>query len=634
MATVVSSSHDSRRHFRPKLTQQDAMSSLELLEKRLSPRDRQGEALLRYLQSVRPLILLGVPNLSPLLPAFLSLKGQPYSLVNHFPFEPLFSTVMPRKFVLKAARQTSKSTSISAQGIIIAGCVPYFNTLYVTPLFEQIRRLSSNYVGGFLEDSPAKSLLLSRKVSNNVLQRGFVNKSKLFFSYAWLTPDRSRGIDADKLAIDECQDIDEQHLPIIAETMSGSPYGGISQFTGTPKTMENTLEGLWRDSSMGEWIIPCSNCKYENVPAVSHDLYQMMGPWREDISEHAPAVICRKCKRPIQPRLGRWVHRYPNLINDFKGLHIPQQIMPMHYADPDKWSVLLSKRDNITEHMFLNEVCGESSDQGFKLITLDELRYAAVLHENKLDSAIQLSRHYQTTKILAIDWGGGGENPLKTGQMFISYTVYAIMTLLPDGSIHVLFGHRSKTPHDPHREARMAIELAGQFGCQFIVHDYSGAGSLREKIVVDAGYPLDRLVPMWYVPTASQAAMRYVPGTRQHPRSHYKVDKARSLYYTCEAIRKGFIKFFLMDYVSRQDPGLLWDFLALVEDKVPTKAPRDLYRIIRSHNMSDDFAQAVNIGAWALWYKHHAFPNIAGGEKFRLDSEIEHELSQAPNWGD
>lgn len=423
--------------------------------------------------------------------------------------------------------------------------------------------------------------------------------------------------------------MDETFVPIILETMSGSPHGGLVQFAGTPKTMENTLEGLWRDSSMDEWVIPCDNCRYENVPSKSHDLYDMIGPWREDISEEKPAVICRKCRFPVQPRNGRWRHRHPERADLARGIHVPQIIMPNHYGDPEKWAALLLKQQNMPEHVFLNEVCGESSDQGFKLITLDDLQHAASLHENDLNTAVAAARQYGEIKILAIDWGGGGRNPLKTDQIFISYTVYAVLSILPTGQIHVLFGHRSMTPHDSHREARLAIELAGRFGCSFIVHDYSGAGALREKIVVDAGYPAERLIPMWYVPTASQSAIRPCPATAQHPRAHYKIDKARSLNFTCEAIRKGYLKFFKMDYKSRQEPGLLWDFLALTEDKVTTGAPRDLYRIIRSQNMSDDFAQAVNIGAWALWWKYKAFPTLAGDERFKLDDEIAAELDRA-----
>ena len=54
-------------------------------------------------------------TLKPLLPLLLNLKGKPYHLDNHFPFEPFFRTRMPRMTLLKTGRQVSKSTSLASQ---------------------------------------------------------------------------------------------------------------------------------------------------------------------------------------------------------------------------------------------------------------------------------------------------------------------------------------------------------------------------------------------------------------------------------------------------------------------------------------------------------------------------------------
>ena len=634
----------STRKLDPRISKAEANRSLDELLSRLPPSDKQTDVVKGLVDAVRPMLKYGCFNLAPLLPAFLSLKGRPYTLDHHFPFEPFFSTALPRNITLKTGRQVSKSTSLAAQGVIISNCLPFFNTLFVTPLFELIRRFSNNYVRGFIDQSPVKQLWTSTATSSNVLQRSFTNNSNMFFSFASIDADRTRGLNCDKIAIDEVQDMDEAHIPIIQETMSGSPYGGMNQFTGTPKTLDNTIEGLWLMSSMAEWVMKCVKCGYRNVPALTHDLDKMIGPWHEDISEENPGIICAKCRQPksVFPRKGRWIHGRPsdqiedehvNMMAEFPGYHVPQMILPMHYADPDKWSVLLTKRRTMPDHVFYNEVCGESFDAGSKLVTLSDLRRAATLHRNELGIALEEAKKYDTMKILAIDWGGGGQNPQKGGQLFISYTVYAVMTLVPDGSVHFLYGFRSKTPHDQYREARIALDLAGQFGCRYIAHDYSGAGQLREKIMVDAGFPLEKIAPVWYVPTASQAAMRYVAATEIHPRDHYKVDKARTLHLMCEAIRQKMIKFFQMDYRSRAEPGLLWDFLALVEDKMDSRSGRDTYRVIRSQSMTDDFAQATNIGACTLWYMHQAWPQIANDARFKIDEELLKQMGgQGVDW--
>jgi phage terminase large subunit GpA-like protein len=131
------------------------------------------------------------------------LKGSPYTLHDHFPFAPLFRTRMSRNLVVKSGRQVSKSTSLASNGVILANAIPFFSTLYVTPLFDQARRLSANYVRPFIEQSPVKSLWSSPATENSVLSRSFMNNSRLHFSFALLDADRIRGISADRICIDE-----------------------------------------------------------------------------------------------------------------------------------------------------------------------------------------------------------------------------------------------------------------------------------------------------------------------------------------------------------------------------------------------------------------------------------------------
>src|SRR5690606_11353452 len=86
--------------------------------------------------------------------------------------------------------------------------------------------------------------------------------------------------------------------------------------------------------------------------------------------------------RPIFPRQGHWLHRYPQRRWTFAGYHVPQIIMPLHYARRDKWAELLAKREgwgNTSRNVFYNEVLGESVDTGQKLVSETELRAASVL---------------------------------------------------------------------------------------------------------------------------------------------------------------------------------------------------------------------------------------------------------------
>jgi len=376
--------------------------------------------------------------------------------------------------------------------------------------------------------------------------------------------------------------------------------------------------------------MPCLRCHYDNIPALDYDLDEMIGPWHENISEAIPGTICAKCKQPINPRCGFWVHKHPDRIGDFSGYHVPQIIMPMHYADVEKWQVLVGKRDglfNTTQAVFYNEVCGESYDVGTKLVTETELRAAATLHKNELSTALKTIGNYGR-RVLAVDWGGGGEQGT-------SFTTYAVLGLAGNGEIHCIYGYRSLTPHDHTREAQVCLDLITQFRCSHLVHDYSGAGALREKFVIDAGFPVNRVVPVWYVPAATQAMFRYIPASDAHPRDHYKCDKSRSLIITCSQIKQQKLKFFEYDHIDEDRPGLLYDFLALIEDKIDSRNGRDRYTITRQQNMPDDFAQAVNIGCCALWHMTGTWPNVAIAEQYRISQGLMDAASPLePDWDD
>lgn len=536
------------------------------------------------------------------------------------------------------------STSLAAHGVVFSNSVPYFSTLYITPLFEQIRRFSHQYVRQFIEESPVKRLFMSSKTTNSVLQRSFRNNSTMYFSYAFMDAERTRGIPADKNVIDEIQNIQYAFLQIIHETLSGSPWKLI-QYAGTPLSLENAMQMLWEDSSQAEWMIKCrkAGCNYWNVPALSHDLLDMIGPWHREISDKTPGTICAECKTPIDPRWGRWVHAYPERRWSFAGYHVPQIIMPMHYADQESWLRLVGKmhgEENTTFTTFLNEVCGESCDVGAKLVTETDLRFAATLPwANRYEEALKSMKRYKH-KILAVDWGGGGGRLSSSKKdadkrKRTSYTSIAVMGIKQDGKIDVIYGHRSLKTYDWHYEAGLCLWLVQHFGCSHIVHDYGGAGVGREVMITQGGFPEQNLIPIRYVGPAVKNIMTLVEATDDHPREVYNVDKSRSLVTVCMCIKYGLIRFFKYDFESANNPGLMRDFLALIEEKTENIMGTDVYRISKNPNASDDFAQAVNIGACALWYMTKSWPQVAEAARFRFPREVFDRIDPVKiNWDD
>lgn len=571
------------------------------------------------------------PTIRPLLPLLLNLKGEPYSIKDHFPFEPIFRTRMAQKTLVCSGRQVAKSTNAAAQVVAMSACRSHFSSLCVTPLFEQIRRFSSNYVKPFIEQSPISGMLVNSNVDQSVLQRTFTNGSKIIFSFSGTDASRIRGISADLAIFDEMQDIDWSLLGVIREIMSHSSWR-VERYTGTPKTLDNPMELLWQQSSMAEWCIRCVACNHWNIPALDHDLLKMIGPFREDISMDAPGVVCSKCRRPITPHTGRWIHAKRELRYDFEGYHIPQIILPIHYASPSTWRDLLRKQfgDSMSNHnTFLNEVLGVSSDRGSKLITKTELIAASVgVGPNKRKAAVDKLEKY-THRVLGIDWGGGGDQET-------SFTTYAVLGILTSGQVEVIYGHRSMTPHDHLREAVIARDMASMFQCQLIAHDYSGAGDVRESFLLHAGASSDSILALQYQAVTARPLMYYNPPSAIRSRGYYTLDKTRSLQLTIQCIKLKHIRFFDYDFVSKDNPGLSSDFLSLIEEKRESKPTSDRYCIIKQANTRDDFAHSVNFAACALWRLSGSYPNLSQLAGFHLH-ESQHAGNDQPpifDWDD
>jgi hypothetical protein len=562
----------------------------------------------------------GLPNVAPILPALLRLRGKPYSLANHYPFEPQFSTFLPRRLTSMAGRQVAKSTTMAAQGVTQTAGISYFNTLFVTPRFEQIRRFSVNYVKPFIDESPWRKVWVTPATSSSVLQRSFRNYSNMYFSFALLDADRTRGLPCDKISYDEVQDFEEEFLDIIREATSGSIDWKIEQFSGTPKTMDGPLQKKYEESSQAEWVIKCHSCGRLNIPSLEHDLLAMIGPLHDQISEKCPGTVCAKCRRPIFPRTGRWWHRYPDRIARHAGYHIPQIILPMHYAKVSSWYDILSKQITMPRHVFLNEVLGVSVDSGAKLLTETDLRAASVLHENTIEVALKARKKANYVKtVLSIDWGGGGIEEE-------SWTVYAVLGLRGDGKIDVIYGYRSNTPLRFQREASIALEIAARFKVDRIVHDFNGSGTAREAWITGAGWPEEYIWPL--VAGGRLASREFVVYAEElgDRRAHWRWEKARGLQTVAFCIQKGWIRFFKYDGGDKTRKGLINDFLALVEDRKSSRFGSDTYSIIRAKGMTDDFAQAVTMGSLMLWESTEAgIPNLANPDRFVLPQEFVHQ---------
>lgn len=545
-----------------------------------------------------------------LLPWVFKLHGSPYTIVDHFPFEPVFSLRIPKRTIWKCGRQVAKTTSLSADSVLRSLVTPFLKTLCITPRVDQIHIFSSVYVRPFIENSPIVHLMVDKHLDQAVLRREFPNGSMLFFTFAFMSPDRVRGISVDRILHDEVQDMDPDFMPVFRECTSASPLA-LLQYSGTPKTIDNTIESLWQNSSQAEWLSKCS-CGYSNVASLNADLLKMIG---------RKGVVCAKCNKPLNVRDGHWHHVYPDKANIFTGYHIPQIILPLHNENSEKWAELMRKyegRDeNYTQAKFHNEVLGESCDVGVKLVTLAELKAACNLPwNNVLDEALRHTREYSIRSI-GVDWGGGGAEEVST-------TVITVMGWSP---VHrcwdVLYVQRLPVSIDYFNEVKTILHICKVFRPNWVAHDFGGAGTVREALLVQAGMDPTTIMPILYTGANQRDTVVHHPPTQDSSRHYYSIPKSRFLSIVFASIKVGLVRF---PQWQSAEP-ILKDLLALHEERVENRGA-DVYLIRRNPSLTDDAAHSLAYACCALWHTQSNYPQLAARAevKYSLTDEQVAEL--------
>jgi len=539
--------------------------------------------------------------LSKMLPLLFSLRGKPYSLEwSHFLFEPMFRLKnMPRRMIFRTGRQTSKSTNMAASQILRASAQPFYNILTVMPLFEQVRKFSQNYVKPFLSTSPAKRFIIGDKSIDTVLQRSIGNESNLYYMYSHGDPNRIRGVPADEVDLDETQDFAIEDIPIIEACMGASPFK-IMRMTGTPKTFDNPIQLYWEDSSQGIWHIPCQEigCKRVNRSAVDGDLLQMLG---------SKTLVCSKCGKPLNSKLGFFVHDFPERRAKFAGYHVSQPTLPMHYESPNSWQEILEVQKNKPAYVFHNEILGESYDVGAKVITAEQIREACKVEPCHPEN---MPHGQYIMQLVGVDWGGRGKEKTTDTEDFVSNTAVALMGVLTSGVIEVKWLHKIPYETDHAHEAELVANVARMSHSEYVAIDYGGQGNVQEQMLNAAGWPAERVIPFTYSVTATTKPLVFYnkPAKLIGARSSFTLDKPRSVLLLCELIKSGQV------LLPKNDEYLddhLRDFLNIYEESIdnPRGSPKRLVK--RMSRRTDDVVHAINFGVMAIYHMLNRWPKLA-----------------------
>jgi intein/homing endonuclease len=255
------------------------------------------------------------------------------------------------------------------------------NSLYVSPTNMQAKVFSQDRLKEPIETSPYLKSWTTTKLSDNVFLKKFINRSQVTLRYAYLNADRCRGIPADVICLDEVQDLLTDNIPVIEQCafhstlmFNGVPHkGGIFLYSGTPKSLDNTLEKYWTEqSTQNEWVVPCRRHTLSSGTGISSKIY-----WNILTEDHMglDSLVCDKCRMPINPadEMAQWVSMNPEIYKTlrgqpFEGYRIPQLMVPWV-----KYENLLRYQQTYPRGRFYNEVLGLSYDSGTRPLTRQDV---------------------------------------------------------------------------------------------------------------------------------------------------------------------------------------------------------------------------------------------------------------------
>jgi len=324
-----------------------------------------------------------------------------------------------------------------------------------------------------------------KRVVDNVLLKVFNTGSRITFRYAHYDADSSRGISADKLVVDEIQDIILDVLPVLEECIS---HGTLKtkEYAGTPKTFDNPIEHYWAQfSTQYEWVIPCDSCgggDYRHWNIIVYDSVQQKG------------LCCTRCGKVINPRHPdagwasmrdeSWLRNPPNGIIPFEGYRIAQPMVSWL-----SWEEVYDKKIKYPMSKFHNEVLGLSYDSGEKLVN----KQALIDSSNPELPLNSLTQNFvgRVPLFMGIDWGGGSETRSFTAITIIGY----------DGEkVAVPFMKRlTGIEAEPGNVVDTVCKLVDKYRVHLIGCDYGGGLDRNDALI--RRYGMQKILRYQYVNT-------------------------------------------------------------------------------------------------------------------------------------
>lgn len=300
------------------------------------------------------------------------------------------------RIVVVTGRQVEKST-MCRNKILADMCTNQgLTALYSAPRAEQVSRFSAERVKNAMRESQegilSDSILKKGKDTASFIQ--FDSKCNMYLYSCWADGDAIRGIAAQRVYLDEMQDVTGSARETIAECLGHAKNGGQMYHFGTPKNSGSEFHRLWEMSDKKQWFIECDHCGH----------YQKMTMNSIFKDEEGKAYFgCSKCKKEVSRSKGKWIAENPT-GNHYSGYHITQLMCSWISAEQ-----ILYKKSTYSEQKFKNEVLGEFHNVMGKTLDLQDIMDCT-------DTSLKFPKKNKDGKFvdgptyMGVDWGGGSNS--------------------------------------------------------------------------------------------------------------------------------------------------------------------------------------------------------------------------------
>mgnify|MGYP001561779535 CR=1 FL=1 len=318
-------------------------------------------------------------------------EGKPYSLAR-YPFYRDIYDCDARRQVLMTGRQCAKSTYKSCRQVAFATALPGFRSAYFTPTRSQTSDFSNMRLQPLIYNTPlVRKFFTDRRLVSNVFNQRFTNGSQLMLRYAFLTADRVRGITTDLNDYDEYQDLIEEVVKILDQSLTTSQYY-YQHKAGTPKRMNNSLSRAFMKSTMNFWFVKCRACNHDH-PLISPANIGPNGP------------VCAKCSGTLYPAVdGRWIRTAPLSASctEGEGFHISKLMLPL--SEPAMADLWIHARSD-PAYIIMNEILGMPFERNDCPITEPEVQ--ACCDPNYSMDQFVPKKYKGQNLFMGVDWGYG-----------------------------------------------------------------------------------------------------------------------------------------------------------------------------------------------------------------------------------